>query len=310
MLAVHHQSHAVSSQFAPAHSQQSATSGHEFDDVFVGVPTYNEAENAPQLVRELREHLPGATIMVIDDSSPDGTGDLIAATCRSDPLVRLRRRPRKLGVGTAYLAAFEEARKVGARIVLTMDADFSHRPQDAPAIVRAVRRDDVDLAVGSRYVPGGSIIGWPRGRKALSSIANRLIRTSLDRQINDCTGSFRAYRMELIDRLDLSALRNTGYSALPELLLLVMAAGGGIVEVPITFVERQHGATKLTQRELLNSLTNLIWLRQRRVALAAGRARDRDALDTRELIGRPLSGSAAAPVIAADVPHHPAMRTP
>jgi dolichol-phosphate mannosyltransferase len=254
---------------------------HDFGDVLVGVPTYNEAQNAPRLVKELRAHLPGATILVIDDSSPDGTADAVATMCRSDPQLRLLRRPRKLGLGTAYLAAFSEARSLDARIVLTMDADFSHRPQDAPALIRAVRHHQADLAIGSRYVPGGSIIGWPRGRRVLSAAANSLIKFSLHTRVSDCTGSFRAYRLELIDRFDDVGLRNAGYSSLPELLMLAIAADARIVEVPIAFVEREHGATKLTRRELVNSLVNLIWLRRRRLELARRHDRDSGAGDGR-----------------------------
>lgn len=244
----------------------------DFSDVLVAVPTYNEAQNAPRLVRELREHLPGAAILVIDDASPDGTGDLVVAACGADPLVRVHRRPSKLGLGTAYLVAFGAARRQRARIVMTMDSDFSHRPRDAAAIIDAARRGDVDLAIGSRYVPGGRVVGWSRGRTVLSSVANSLIKTALDVRVTDCTGSFRAYSMDLVERLDLTALHSTGYSALPELLLLVVAAGGRIREVPVTFVEREHGATKLTQRELLDSLLNLAWLRSRRRELAKRRA--------------------------------------
>lgn len=239
-----------------------------YADVLVAVPTYDEAENAPRLVAELREHLPGATIVVIDDASPDGTADLVVAACGWDPLVHVVRRPAKLGLGTAYLAAFDHARAAGVDIVLTMDSDFSHRPRDVPAVIRAARAEGVDLAIGSRYVAGGSVQGWSRGRTVLSSVANSLIKRALDVTVSDCTASFRAYRMDLVERLDLAALHNTGYSALPELLLLVIAAGGRVREVPVTFVEREHGATKLTQRELLNSLLNLVWLRRRRLALA------------------------------------------
>jgi glycosyltransferase involved in cell wall biosynthesis len=266
---------------------QAKASDHEFDDVLVGVPTYNEAPNAPRLVMQLRQHLPGATILVIDDSSPDGTADLVTAMCSSDSRLRVLRRPRKLGLGTAYLAAFAEARSIGARIVMTMDADFSHRPQDAPAIIRAVQHDGADLAIGSRYVPGGSIVGWPRGRRVLSAAANRLIKISLRTRVQDCTGSFRAYRLELIDRLHSPGLRNTGYSSLPELLMLALDAGAHIVEVPIAFVEREHGATKLTRRELLNSLVNLVWLRQQRVTLAKRHARDRGTADVTEPPNQP-----------------------
>ena len=243
----------------------------EFAGLLVGVPTYNEAQNAPRLVADLRRHLPGAIILVIDDSSPDGTADLVSMLAETDTLLRVLRRPRKLGLGTAYLATFAEAQRCGARVVMTMDADFSHRPQDAPAIVRAVLQSDADLGIGSRYVPGGSIVGWPRGRRVLSAAANRLIRASLRTRVTDCTGSFRAYRMELAERLMAQGLRNPGYSALPELLMLAIADGARIVEVPIQFVERERGATKLTRRELVNSLVNLVWLRRRRLELAGGR---------------------------------------
>jgi hypothetical protein len=154
-----------------------------------------------------------------------------------------------------------------------MDADFSHRPQDTPAVVRAALRPGVDLAIGSRYVPGGDIVGWPQSRKVLSAIANRLIRASLRTSTHDCTASFRAYSMELIDRLDFSKLESTGYSALPELLLLIDGVGATIVEVPITFVERERGATKLTKRELAKSLANVVRMRRRRVARSRAQRR-------------------------------------
>jgi glycosyltransferase involved in cell wall biosynthesis len=243
----------------------------EFAGLLVGVPTYNEALNAPRLVVELRRHLPGAILLVIDDSSPDGTADLVSAIAEADPLLRVLRRPKKLGLGTAYLATFAEAQRCGVGVVMTMDADFSHRPQDAPAVVRAVLRSDADLGIGSRYVPGGSIVGWPQGRRVLSAAANRLIRASLRTKVMDCTGSFRAYRMELAEHLMAQGLRNIGYSSLPELLMLAMADDACIIEVPIQFVERERGATKLTRRELLNSLINLLWLRRRRLELAGRR---------------------------------------
>jgi dolichol-phosphate mannosyltransferase len=251
----------------------SSGGGFSYEGVLVGVPTYNERENVTRLVTALRENLPGATILVVDDGSPDGTGDLAAEMARSDPLVHLLRRPRKMGLGTAYVAVFDHARSIGARIAMTMDADFSHRPQDAPAVVRAALRPGVDLAIGSRYVPGGDIVGWPQSRKLLSTIANRLIRASLRTSTHDCTASFRAYSMELIDRLDFSKLESTGYSALPELLLLIDGVGATIVEVPITFVERERGATKLTKRELAKSLANVVRMRRRRVARSRAQRR-------------------------------------
>lgn len=236
-----------------------------FDGVLVGVPTYNEAANVGRLVRALRGHLPGALVMVIDDSSPDGTGRLVQVLAEQDPLVVLRSRPAKMGLGTAYLAAFAEGRRRRCSAVLTMDADFSHRPQDAPAVVRAVLSGSADLAIGSRYVPGGAIIGWPRARRLLSAEANRLIKSSLATDVMDCTGAFRAYGVGVLEKLP-TTIRNRGYSALPELLLHAIVAGARITEVPITFVERERGATKLTRRELADSLVNLAWLRSRRKA--------------------------------------------
>ena len=242
-----------------------APSGAEpFSDLLVGIPTYNEAENAPRLVVELRRRLPGATIMVIDDASPDGTGDLVALASESDPHVRVHRRPAKLGLGTAYLAAFAAARQEGASIVLTMDADFSHRPEDAPRVVQAARAGGVELAIGSRYVAGGHIIGWPASRSLLSATANWLVRAALHTQVRDCTGSFRAYRMSLVERIERTGVQRTGYSALPEMLYLATSTGARVREVPITFVERTRGATKLTQRELVDSMASLAALSWRR----------------------------------------------
>ena len=239
----------------------------EFTGVLVGVPTYNEIQNAPRLVAELRANLPGAVILVIDDGSPDGTGAAVERLAEGDALTRVMHRPGKMGLGTAYLAAFTAAQQAGAHIVMTMDADFSHRPVDAPDILRAARRDGVDMAVGSRYIPGGRIEGWPATRTALSWVANRLIRLALATDLSDCTGSFRAYRVALVQRMQLDQVRNTGYSVLPELLLLAGHAGARVAEVPITFVEREHGATKLTRRELVNSLVNVLrmWRRRRRL---------------------------------------------
>ncbi|MHB8717488.1 MAG: polyprenol monophosphomannose synthase [Candidatus Dormibacteria bacterium] len=235
--------------------------GGEFEGVLVGIPTYNEASNAGPLLTELRTHLPGATLLVIDDSSPDGTAEVVEAVAAGDPLVRLHRRSGKLGLGTAYLVAFAAAHSAGATVVLTMDADFSHRPVDAPEVVRAAL-GGADLAIGSRYVPGGAISGWPLARQVLSATANRLIRSAIDTDVADCTGAFRAYRTPLA-RLIGEHVTSRGYSALPELLMLALLTGARVTEVPITFVERERGATKLTRRELATSLANVVELRRR-----------------------------------------------
>ena len=256
------------------------------ESTLVVLPTYQEAENISPLIHGLRDALPQATIMVIDDGSPDGTAEIVDKLAESDSRVVLVRRPGKLGLGTAHRLGFEYAVRNGFRTVLTMDADLSHRPVDAPRLVARSRQPGVDVAVGSRYVPGGHIEGWPVSRRALSYCANALLRASLGAKVRDCTGAFRAYDVAFVRTLPLDELGNTGYSAIPEQLLVAMQQGGALVEEPITFVERQMGATKLTKRELGNSLLNVVHMYRRRQAGARARV----------LQGRPVSrpGRAAA----------------
>lgn len=266
------------------------------DSTLVVLPTYQEVDNIPVLIRGLRAELPLATILVIDDGSPDGTADAVEALSGDDPRIVLQRRPGKLGLGTAHRLGFEYAMHHGFRTVVTMDADLSHRPVDAPRLVARSREPGVDVAVGSRYVAGGRIEGWPASRRALSFCANMLLRLSLRAPIHDCTGAFRAYDVEFMRTLPLDELENPGYSSIPEQLLLAMQQGGTLVEEPITFVERQMGATKLTKRELGSSLLNVVHMYRRR-RRAAARAREL------QLAGRPARAHNEAHAAAtADVP--------
>lgn len=257
------------------------------DSTLIVLPTYQEVENISPLIRGLRAELPLATILVIDDGSPDGTAGVVQELAREDTRIVLQRRPGKLGIGTAHRLGFEYALDHGFQTVLTMDADLSHRAVDAPRLVARCREPGVDVAVGSRYVRGGRIEGWPPSRRALSFCANMLLRWSLGARTHDCTGAFRAYDVAFLRTLPLDALENRGYSAIPEQLLLAMLHDGRLVEEPITFVERQMGATKLTKRELGNSLLNVVHMYRRR---RRGRTAYGD-------------GSAAAPA-AADRPRH------
>lgn len=234
------------------------------EETLVVLPTYEEAENVGPLLRALRQELPKATLLVIDDASPDGTAALAEDLAASDPRIVVLRRRGKLGLGTAHRVGLEFAVDHRFHTALTMDADLSHRPADAPRLIARSKQRGVDLVVGSRYVSGGCITGWPVTRRALSGSANVLLRAAMGIGVHDCTGAFRAYDVALLHRLPLDQLSNTGYSALPELLLMAAAVDAVIVEEPITFVERQAGATKLTRREVGNSLVNVVHLYRRR----------------------------------------------
>jgi len=183
----------------------------------VCLPTYNEAENIVRLIAAVRRALPQAGVLVIDDGSPDGTANLVRQVAATDSRVFLLSRPDKLGLGTAYMAGFAYALEHGFERAVTMDADFSHPPDRLPALLAAVD-GGANLAIGSRYVPGGGIQGWPLGRVFLSSAANTFARVMLDLHTHDCTGGFRCYEKGTITFLLSKPLRSSGYSALIELL--------------------------------------------------------------------------------------------
>lgn len=230
----------------------------------VCVPTYNEAENVPALLDAILAAAPQAEVLVIDDASPDGTGALVQQRTMKDARVELMPRPGKLGLGTAYMAGFAYALPRGYDQVITMDADFSHPPARIPALIDAVAGQGAQLAVGSRYVPGGSIQGWGLGRRLLSGTANLTARTALRLQTHDCTGGFRCYGRRSVEFLVTRPLRSTGYSALIELLTRCERQGFAIREVPITFVDRQHGRSKISRQEIVRAMVTVLRLTGRR----------------------------------------------
>jgi len=226
------------------------------------VPTYNERDNIDRLLSELRAADPELSILVVDDASPDGTAQIVRTRSRSDPRIQVLERPGKLGLGTAYLAGFAHAVKHGFELALTMDADFSHPPSAVPRLITAVR-DGADLAIGSRYVPGGGISGWSPGRRLLSRFANAFVRIILRLQAHDCTAGYRCYRREVVKHLLRDPIRSSGYSALLELLLQVQRRGARIVEIPIHFQDRTAGESKITGREIFRALLTVLRLRVR-----------------------------------------------
>jgi glycosyltransferase involved in cell wall biosynthesis len=234
-------------------------------DTLIVVPTYNELENIGSLVPMLLELPVRPGVIIVDDNSADGTGDLADELARAHPgRVTVLHRPGKLGLGTAYLAGFAEAIRHQPDFVLTMDADFSHHPRYIPAMV-SKGQDGFDLVIGSRYVPGGSTPDFPLSRRALSFGANTFARTMLGLKAHDTTAGFRCYRREVLEALPLDTIFSSGYSFLIEMLFLVQRAGFRVGEVPITFEDRRRGKSKISQREIVKAMYTVIRLGWRRL---------------------------------------------
>lgn len=212
--------------------------------VVVLVPTYNEAQSLPELVAAVREITPQVDICVIDDNSPDGTGAIADALAAADPQIHVIHRAAKQGLGAAYLEGFTWALTAGYDALVEMDADGSHRPEDLPALLEAAR--DADVVIGSRWVPGGEVVNWPQRRKALSLGANAYTRVLLGMPVRDATAGFRLYRAHALEFIDLHDVASQGYCFQVDLTWRAVRAGLQVVEVPITFVERRHGASKMS----------------------------------------------------------------
>jgi glycosyltransferase involved in cell wall biosynthesis len=213
----------------------------------VVLPTYQEAANVATVLSRLRAAVPEATILVVDDASPDGTADLAEAAGRELGHVEVLRRPGKDGLGSAYRAGFAKGLELGFEVMVEIDADGSHDPAALPTLLAAVE-GGADLAIGSRYVPGGSIPDWPKIRRFISVAGNRYAAVVLGLDVKDATAGFRAYRADMLRRLDLPAIRADGYGFQVEMAYRVARLGGTIVEVPITFTDRVEGDSKMSWR--------------------------------------------------------------
>ena len=226
-------------------------------EVLVVLPTFNERENLERVVSGVR-HL-GHDVLVVDDASPDGTGDIADGLAAADEGVRVMHRERKLGLGSAYEDAFRIGLAEGSRLLVEMDADGSHRAQDLQPIVDAARGCG-GLAVGSRYMPGGQIVGWPGHRLLLSWGANVYCRTLLSLKVRDCTSGFRCYTRELLSSIDLDGIVSQGYSFQIEMVHRTVRLGYPVVEVPIRFEDRVAGASKVSQGEIRRALWTVLRL--------------------------------------------------
>jgi len=215
--------------------------------VTVCLPTYNERENLERMLRALREVLPAdGGVLVIDDASPDGTGELADRLAVEIPNVSVLHRQRKEGLGPAYVAGFERALADGAELVLEIDCDFSHDPADVPRLIAAVE-DGADLAIGSRYVEGGEIANWGLRRRTVSAGGSWYARTLLGVGVRDMTAGFKCYRREVLERIDLDSVNSKGYAFQVETTYRALRAGFKVVEVPIRFVDRTEGRSKMSR---------------------------------------------------------------
>ncbi len=231
-------------------------------DCTVVVPTYNERENIGELLHRILA-LPRFRVLVVDDNSPDGTAEIVEQAARADPRVGLLSRPGKQGLGTAYIAGFRRALAEGASYIFEMDADFSHDPRYLPELLAAAQ-SRFDLAIGSRYVPGGGTTDWGAARQFISRGGNLYARLILSLPIMDATGGFRCYRRRALEAVDLNTVRSNGYSFQIEMVYRVLQAGLAIGEVPIIFPDRRVGRSKMSRRIVLEALITVWRLRLRR----------------------------------------------
>jgi dolichol-phosphate mannosyltransferase len=240
--------------------------------VWVTVPTYEEADNIELLVRRVREAVPQAHILVVDDNSYDGTAEKAEALGAELGGVEVLRRPRKLGLGSAYRAGHAVGIARGFDVMIQIDADLSHDPADLPRLLAAVERG-ADLAIGSRYAPGGSVPNWPRRRLALSVMGNRYTAFCLGIDVRDATAGYRAYRASILEAIDFDTTASTGYGFQIEMTNRVLQAGGTIDEIPIAFTDRVRGHSKMSWRIVVEAMTLVTWWGLRDRVLNRRRAR-------------------------------------
>jgi len=227
------------------------------------IPTYNEREALPVQLAAVRSTVPEVDILVADDNSPDGTGVWADSVAAQDAQVHVLHRPGKAGLGAAYIAGFAWALEHGYELVVEMDADGSHRAVDLPSLLERIA--DAELVIGSRWVKGGSVVNWPWRRKFLSVNANRYVRLAMGLKVHDATAGFRLYRASTLAGLNLESVESQGYCFQVDMTWRVIQSGGRVAEVPITFVERELGVSKMSGSIIREALVKVtVWGAQRR----------------------------------------------
>lgn len=220
------------------------------------IPTYNELDSLPKTLGRLRSAVPASDVLVADDNSPDGTGALADRIAAEDPQVHVLHRKGKEGLGAAYIAGFRWALERGYDVVVEMDADGSHRPEQLPALLAAVE-DGADLVIGSRWVKGGSVVNWPFYRQLISRTGSTYARLMLGLQLKDITAGYRAFRRTTLEKLDFDAIESRGYGFQVDLAWRVAKMGLKVVEVPVTFVERELGSSKMSGNIVVEAMLNV-----------------------------------------------------
>ena len=224
----------------------------ELGRILVIIPTYNEAENIEPIVARVRTSVPEAHVLVADDNSPDGTGDLADKLAAGDDHVKVLHRKGKEGLGTAYIASFRWGIEQGYGVLVEMDADGSHQPEELPRLLDALR--DADLVLGSRYVKGGAVKNWPKSREVLSKGGNIYTRLAIGVPLQDATGGYRAFRRETLEGIGLDQVASAGYCFQVDLAWRALKKGFRVVEVPITFIERERGQSKMSQAIVVEAM--------------------------------------------------------
>ena len=231
------------------------------DGTWVVLPTYEEAENLPGIAGAILAALPGATLLVVDDNSPDGTGRLADELAAANPRIRVRHRPGKAGLGRAYLDGFGVALDGGATSLVQMDADWSHDPGALPALVAPITAGEADLVIGSRYVRGGHVLDWGLGRRLISRLGSIFARTVLSLRPHDLTGGFKAWRASTLAGIPFDGVHAGGYVFQIEMTYRASRAGARVREVPITFQDRRVGHSKMSRRIIVEALLVVVRLR-------------------------------------------------
>lgn len=226
------------------------------------IPTYNEKENIARLIYEIfKQNIIDLEIIIVDDNSPDKTAEIAEEISNSKP-VHIIKRPCKMGLGSAYLDGFKKALQLGATHIFEMDADFSHNPKDISRLLESAKV--YDLVIGSRKINGGSIVGWNFSRKLMSSGAMWISRLILGLKIKDVTAGFRCYKKEVLEKLDLKKIKSNGYAFQEEMLYRTEKAGFKIKEIPVTFIDRQAGKSKISKKDIIEFFIVLLKLRLRK----------------------------------------------